>query len=200
MQALHDWLDEGGQVFASHSQYAWFKNNPQTDFQSVATWLGASSPVADGTYDSNTIFPKGQVLGQWLGAVGALASDGSPPMIDLANVATSVSAVNAQTTAPWIFDPTTTPNSTKALTFETPIIEPPEAGQDGEIAPHYCGKAVFTDLHASGSSVSTVSSIPSGCPKQELTPQEKALEFLFFDLTAGVGCVVAGGLSAAAAR
>ena len=30
-------------------------------------------------------------------------------------------------------------------------------------------------------------SIPSGCPKQGLTPQQKALEFLFFDMAA---CVV----------
>ena len=28
-QALHDWLDEGGKVFATHYHYTWFKNSPQ---------------------------------------------------------------------------------------------------------------------------------------------------------------------------
>ena len=34
--ALHDWLDEGGKVFATHFHYTWFKNGP-ADFQGVAT-------------------------------------------------------------------------------------------------------------------------------------------------------------------
>ena len=28
-QALHDWLDEGGKVFATHFHYTWFKNGPR---------------------------------------------------------------------------------------------------------------------------------------------------------------------------
>jgi hypothetical protein len=32
-QALHDWLDEGGKVFASHYHYTWFRNSPDADFQ-----------------------------------------------------------------------------------------------------------------------------------------------------------------------
>jgi hypothetical protein len=58
---------------------------------------------------------------------------------------------------------------------------------DAEASPFYCGKAAFTDLHTTDSPVSTVSSIPSGCTPAALTPQQKALEFLFFDLS---GCYV----------
>ena len=42
-QAMHDWLNEGGKVFATHFHYTWFKNSPAADFQNVATWLGSSA-------------------------------------------------------------------------------------------------------------------------------------------------------------
>jgi hypothetical protein len=191
MQALHDWLGEGGRVFASHFQYTWFKNNPQADFQDAATWLGPSAATGSGAYDIDTSFPKGQALAQWLGVVGALESDASPPAIDLTNVATSVSSVNEQSTNRWIYDPGTTPSDTKYLSFETPIGATPLPSSPCNQTPYapaqYCGKAVFADLDTSGSPPGAVQSIPSGCPKQGLTPQQKALEFLFFDMAA---CVV----------
>ena len=40
-QALHDWLNEGGKVFATHFHYTWFQNGP-ADFQDVANWKGWS--------------------------------------------------------------------------------------------------------------------------------------------------------------
>ena len=182
---LTDWLNEGGKVFASHYHYTWFKNNPDADFQGVATWLGSSVASGSGTYDLNTAFPKGATFGDWLKNVNALAANGTPPTIELQSVASSVSSVNKSATQ-WIYDPSTNPNDTKYLSFETPIggVSDPDAGP--EAPPQYCGKAVFTDLHTSSSLLSTVSSIPAGCSKATLTPQQKALEFLFFDLSACV--------------
>ncbi len=190
MQALHDWLDEGGYVFASHFQYTWFKNNPSTDFQDVATWLGPSAATGSGAYDVDTTFPKGQLLRNWLATVGALEGDGAQPAIDLANVATSVSTLSDSTTR-WIYDPNTAPNNTKYLSFQTPIggAPPPSSSPCNETSctfRKFCGKAVFADLDTSGNPPGTVETVPSGCPTQGLTPQQKALEFLFFDQ---VGCV-----------
>lgn len=189
MQALHDWLDEGGYVFASHFQYTWFKNNPQTDFQNVATWLGPSAATGSGAYDVDTI-AEGQGFGDWLGVVGALDGAGSPPALDLANVATSVSTVNGPTTQ-WIYDPNTTPNNTKYLSFETPVggTPPPPPSPCNEtacVSKKFCGKAVFADLDVSSNTPGDAGAVPEGCPKQGLTPQQKALEFLFFD---EVACV-----------
>ena len=62
-QALHDWLDEGGKVFATHFHYTWFKNGP-ADFQGVATWLGNSGGQDNALYDIDTSFFKGMVLQQ----------------------------------------------------------------------------------------------------------------------------------------
>jgi hypothetical protein len=192
MQALHDWLNEGGKVFASHYQYTWFKNSPATDFQGVANWLmsGAANP-ANATEDIDATFPKGMAFSQWLGVVNALNGAGPPPTIVLNDVATSVSTVvntPPQATLRWIYDPSAS-DDVKYMSFETPIggaAPPPEAG--AESGPQYCGKAVFTDLHTSGSLFSTVTDIPAGCGSNagKLSAQQKALEFLFFDLSACV--------------
>jgi hypothetical protein len=53
----------------------------------------------------------------------------------------------------------------------------------GETSAQYCGKAVFSDLHAGGS---PMGNIPGVCAGPPLTAQLKALEFLFFDLSACV--------------
>jgi hypothetical protein len=208
MQAMRDWLDEGGKVFATHFQYTWFKNNPQTDFQNTATWLGASTGSGAGTYTIDTSFPKGQVFHDWLQNLGALTGNG----IALNGVANSVSTVTPPTQR-WIYDPGSSPNDTKYLSFLTPIgglsspppsPAPTDAGADagdggardagaGDAAyvdaaaeqnqPTYCGKAVFSDLHTSGSPSGDV---PASCSGADLTPQQKALEFLLFDLAACV--------------
>jgi hypothetical protein len=50
----------------------------------------------------------------------------------------------------------------------------------------YCGKAAFTDMHTSSTVTATAQSVPGGCTAANLTPQQKTMEFLFFDLS---GCV-----------
>jgi hypothetical protein len=184
-QALHDWLDEGGKVFATHFHYTWFKNSPAPEFKTVATWLGNSSGSDTGLYDLDTSFPKGKVFSQWLANVSALTGT----QIALTGVAESVSTVSAAAQR-WIYNPAADPqggpaNDTKYMSFLTPIggipIKQADAGE--AIGPQYCGKAVFSDLHAGGSPNGT---IPSNCSGPPLSAQLKALEFLFFDLSACV--------------
>ncbi len=178
-QSLHDWLDEGGKVFATHFQYTWFKNSPSADFQGVATWLGTSGAQnKSASYDVDTSFPKGMVLDTWLNDVKAATGT----QITLNYVAKSVSTVNASAQR-WIYDPSD--SDVKYLSFVTPIggipIKSTDAG--GEAPPQYCGKAVFSDLHAGGS---PAGDIPASCSGPPLTAQLSALEFLFFDLSACV--------------
>jgi hypothetical protein len=170
-QAMHDWLNEGGKVFATHFHYTWFSNGP-TDFQNVAQWVGPSvgSQMINGSID--TSFAKGMAFKIWLKDVGALASSGLLPMT---GVAASVFGINNQTTVRWIYDNGN--SQTKYLSFATPI------GGAGGANPYYCGKAVFTDLHAGGAPMGDV---PGSCKNTALSQQEKALEFLFFDLAACV--------------
>jgi hypothetical protein len=172
-QAMHDWLNEGGKVFATHFHYTWFKNSPATDFQNVAAWKGTSVAGGAGQYAIDTSFTKCKTFSDWLASVGALQNG----TIALNGVADSVSTVNAPTSR-WVYD-SATPNDVKYLSFGTPV-----GGVSGAMeTTKYCGKAVFSDLHAGGAPLGDV---PAACTDSTLTAQEEALEFLFFDLAACV--------------
>jgi hypothetical protein len=174
IQNMHDWLNEGGKMFATHFHYVWFKDEP-TDFAKDATWKGFSAGAGIGNYAIDTSFPKGKVFSAWLSNVGALTNGA----IAMNGVADSVGAVNMPTQR-WIYDSST--SDVKYLSILTPAGGIKAA--DGGEAPTYCGKAVFSDLHAGGTSLAA--QIPGGCTGGALTPQELALEFLFFDLSACV--------------
>jgi hypothetical protein len=154
-------------------------------------------------------FVKGQMLDKWLGVVGALGTDGVPAG-DLAIFAPRYNAVVGpanKPSQPWIRDMNNGMNQTMYFSFDTPVNAP--APPDGG-APNYCGRAVFSDLHVSGcdmpgtcmhnyaSNMDTPNvgggrqgpggqPPPMGCTAGTLSPQEKALEFMIFDLSA---CVV----------
>jgi len=149
----------------------------------VASWLGNSSGQDNGVYNIDTSFPKGMLFNKWLGIVGALTGS----QITLSQVAESVSTVNKPTQR-WIYNPAADPqggpgNDTKYLSFLTPIGGAPIQQDGGEMTQQYCGKAVFSDLHAGGR---PNGDIPMNCSGPPLTAQLKALEFLFFDLSACV--------------
>jgi hypothetical protein len=147
----------------------------------------------------NQTFPKGMALAQWL-AGPVVAASTTLGRITVAGLEHSVTAVTPPTTE-WIYlekNPReSNMRSEQYLSFNTPV-GAPEAQQ--------CGKAVFTDIHIK-QSVDTISGaggddsdytdttvtpphagkpFPSGCKTNTMTPQAKALEFLFFDLTSCV--------------
>jgi hypothetical protein len=200
-QALHDWLDEGGKVFATHFHYTWFKNGP-ADFQALATWNGSTNGGDDGLYNIDTTFLKGSTLSSWLKNVNSLTGT----QIQLSYVAESVGAVNQGATR-YIYNPQADPqlsggkggtskvNDTKYMSVLTPVGGIPVKQVDaGETNQQYCGKAVFSDLHVGGP---PTGDIPASCSATSLvgggkggaaslTAQLNALEFLFFDLSACV--------------
>ena len=77
-----------------------------------------------------------------------------------------------------------TPNASMHFTFNTPI-NPTQTAPDG--TPLQCGRVVFSDFHVSATALSKPNTFPASCKDgQALTPQEKALVFMLFDLSACV--------------
>jgi hypothetical protein len=188
IQAMHDWLDEGGTLFATHSQATWFKNGP-AEFQAAANWTDGPPSGAIGPFVADGTFPKGMLFQQWLANVGAADANGIVSL-DPADVSTSVTTVSPMTTE-WLDDTSTAPEggsalsgSVKALSFGTPV-----SGTGGGTL-SYCGKAYFTDIHAGGGQAledangdapGSPGGVPGVCDGGPMTAEEKALEFLFFD-------------------
>jgi hypothetical protein len=186
-QAMHDYASAGGRVFASHFHYAWFNTGPYAS-ENLATWhtgtqdLGNINGTIETTLPNGTAFPKGVALNQWLGTVNALTGGLLP--IQEARHNSDVSASNTPST-PWIVQSGGVA-ATEYFSFNTPTTG---AMLDDAGDPEYCGRVVFSDLHVGAASGDTGGTIPGECAHADLSPQEKALEFMLFDLSS---CVTIG--------
>jgi hypothetical protein len=208
--ALEAYLNAGGRVFASHFHYSWFSgpfaskqaySAPADWGTKLATWSNPNPPSGKGpiggiiqtTLNGSTMpFPKGVAFQQWLMGVGALGQSGVPPN-ELSIYAPRYNAVVTPThtaSQPWIVsDPAGMSGQTMYFSFDTPVSQnPPPSGPDAGAAPVYCGRVVFSDLHVAGNPLTNDSlPTPGGCAMTDLSPQEKALEFMLFDLSS---CVI----------
>jgi hypothetical protein len=183
-QAMFDYAAAGGRVYASHFHYAWFNTGPFAS-GNLATWKTGSNDIDDldarivTKLADNSPFIKGVALKAWLGQVSALNAKGELPIrgakhnadVGVANKASQV----------WIEanDQADPPRITQYFTFNTPL---------GAPADKQCGRVVYSDLHVGDGSGDFEHDdvIPNGCGTDDLTPQEKALEFMLFDLTSCV--------------
>jgi hypothetical protein len=178
-QALFDYAAAGGRVFASHFHYAWFNSGPFGS-QNLASWSPGTNDMGDIGGQIVTTFPKGMALAQWLGNVGALDKSGELHITQAKHNADVKAAQIAS--QPWITsDAKASPSgATQYFTFNTPVGAMPAA---------QCGRVVFSDLHvgaASGDYGGLDMTVPTGCGTGDLSPQEKALEFMLFDLSSCV--------------
>lgn len=171
--AMYDYASGGGRIFASHFHHTWRVGTP---LNSVAQWSLSSQETAMPPYLINTDFAKGKAFADWLQFVGASPSYGVLP---IAQPRENVLGVNAGAQQ-WAYRNNGATRMTKYLSANTPVGETPE---------NQCGKFVFADMHLySGDEQFNEpgpdlpdNNFPSSCSK-ELTPEEKALVFLFFDL------------------
>lgn len=169
-QILQQYADQGGRVFGSHFHYTW-QRNLIAAWKPTAAWQGGGSSTTPDLVDMS--FPKGKALAEWLisPAVGASSTLGQIPLqVKTLNVAD----VNAPTTR-WIMASGGPPTTTHYLSFNTPVGLQPDK---------QCGKVVYAGLHVS-SQGSVGPTFPAACG-QTFTPDEKALTFLFFDLSSCV--------------
>jgi hypothetical protein len=193
--AMDDYLNGGGRVFATHYYYNWFEPPAGTpDLQSVAAWdrmapLPRMSGVGTEADTIDQTFPKGMAFATWLQDNAITTTLGSIALGDVRDDVTGVlpagcEAAGTCLATQWIY--TTTPAAglnagSRYISFNTPV---------GKPAANQCGRAVFSDVHLSGTSNNAT--FPAECTTNNPDPQgnhvtnEKALEFLFFDLSSCV--------------
>ena len=190
MDHLKTYADLGGRVFLSHWHNIWLEGATQAGNGTKPTvWPGiaqfsnntSGGPTTDTIDEVNN--PKGASFASWMLNVG-----GSPPgMRDSIpiqnntgkNTCTSVTPGKGEQWVYWQNGPT---RLAQNFQFTTPNEGAPETR---------CGKVVFSDMHVSGGPVSNNNIIPpypTSCgAATTLSPQEKALAFMFFDISSCVG-------------
>jgi hypothetical protein len=181
-QALFDYTSAGGRVFASHYHYAWFHSGP-FGAQNLATWYWGGKDIGNVDADvvttrwDGTPFVRGQALHDWLAGpkVNALTKGRLPIQAAKHNADVTVANTASQ---PWLVVDGATQEA-QDFTFDTPF---------GADAGAQCGRVAFSDMHVGAASgdYATDKTTPTGCADGPLSPQEKALEFILFDLSSCV--------------
>jgi hypothetical protein len=194
MDHLKSYADLGGRVFLSHWHNIWIEGSTtgnNANGSQPAVWFKLaqwSNNTDNNGPPSDTIDeihnPKGASFATWMQNVV------SPPSVRDAvpiqsmtgrDTCVQVDTDNVEQWVYWQKDATT--QLTQNFQFSTPNEQP--LGQR-------CGKVVFSDMHVSGGPLKDTNNIvfpyPRSCGMEtDLSPQEKALAFMFFDISSCVG-------------
>jgi hypothetical protein len=166
-QNLVQYANAGGRVFTTHYSYTWLYTTPP--FWGTANFIVNQAPLPDLTGHINVSFAKGADLATWLVDVGASTTSG---LIPLQTIRHDVDGVIAPSQL-WISaDPAVSATATMHYTFDTPV---------GAPASQQCGRVLFDDFHVEDAQTSGLT-FPAECQAGPMTPQEKLLEFMLFDL------------------
>jgi len=176
-QALFDYLNGGGRAFLSHWHKIWLQEGP-APFPNMVSFNNRDDDLnVRATVD--TSFPKGAALAEWLVNVKGSSLPGTVDLVQAQNTAASENPLYAQR---WIYDPMdgrTGALSVKYVSANTPLGVPSE---------QQCGRTVYSDIHvSSGDDSAPAKPFPTGCTSTGLSPQEKVLIYMLFDLSA---CIV----------
>jgi hypothetical protein len=178
-QAVYDYTSIGGRLFASHWHHRWISEGPDP-FPDTGTWNDRDNPETPTTATINQGFPKGMALADWLVNVGASTTLGQMQILEARD---NIQAVNMAYATEWMTVVNESENDSIAveyLSFNTPL----DVAEDMK-----CGRVVYTDLHVSNASdMGTPGDdpgqpFPGHCAVRDLTAQEKAVEFMLFDLS-----------------
>jgi hypothetical protein len=113
-------------------------------------------------------------MSDWLVNVGASTT---PGQLDIHAPRDNVTQVNATLATEWI-DLHNNGQTVEFLSYNAPLMV-----ADDKL----CGRAVYTDLHVSATTGDKPgAAFPVSCVQGDLSAQEKALEFMLFDLSACV--------------
>lgn len=181
--AMEEYLNGGGRTFATDFFVDWFSPpGAPADDSTVASWPGWDGAMTYPFYFIDTSFPKGAAYGTWLVNNSIAKAVGSDILIKLTDTWPDVNGSGPPTypdSTRWIYNASTgaAPSyTTSYVSFNTPI---------GTPTAMQCGRAVFSGVHVSTTTGAAI--FPNECAGDTTaTTNQKALEFLFFDLSSCV--------------
>jgi hypothetical protein len=180
---LISFANDGGRVYTSHFGYSWMYNNPP--FSGVANWIGgtASNSVAPdpGVATVDTSFTAGLTLAQWLQlpSIGATTTEGQ---MTISTLRKDTNGVIAPTQSWLTLNNSSYDNPVMQFVFDTPI---PSVAVP---TPNQCGRVLYNEYHVENASIKAGTIFPSECDlSAAMTPQEKLLEYMLFELTSEGG-------------
>jgi hypothetical protein len=196
LNALKAYADLGGRVFTSHWHNIWIgggfsanANNPTPvipSWRAVASWnnnINYNNAITN-IIDENSN-PKGTSFANWMMSPGVMGSTVRTEIPVRSGTARSTaSSIDTSLAERWTYIKQSDNNSMPPQNFQftTPIEQP---------LGDRCGKVVFSDMHVSGGPTS--GNYPQSCENGQLnpmTPQEKALAFMIFDISSCVGVLL----------
>jgi hypothetical protein len=190
LDAMKAYADLGGRVFASHWHNVWIGGAYRSggNFQKPAVWSTIATWTAGSNLNTNLVDlidevanPKGKDFADWMLNPVVMGSTVRDEIQIQDNTGrTTCSGIDAARAERWTYvkgggmEP-------QNFQFLTPNEGPPAMA---------CGKVVFSDMHVSGGPIAN-QSYPNSCAAggmiEALTPQEKALIFMLFDLASCAG-------------
>ncbi|MDX2091067.1 MAG: carboxypeptidase-like regulatory domain-containing protein [Kofleriaceae bacterium] len=183
MDNMKAFADAGGRIFLSHYNNIWIDGErglpshaPQV-WPAIATCEADEFPEVDGHIEQ-VDNPKGAAFAMWMQNVMGSSVNGIVP-IESGSGRTTCTSIDKTKATRWVYFQEGSQQYPQNFQFTTPNEAGPEAR---------CGRVVFSDMHVSSSSTSSAGTgFPMGCSSDPLTPQEKALAFMFFDISSCVG-------------
>jgi len=191
MDHLKTYADLGGRVFLSHWHNIWLEGGTQPNtgtkpavWPSIATFVD-NVDTGDNTVDTidEVSNPKGMSFANWM-----LNVQKSSPTRDQVVILNGTGKHTAVSVDPgkaerWVYWQSGTNQFPQNFQFTTPNEAAPE---------NRCGKVVFSDMHVSASPAKdgsgNIPPYPMSCGSATgLSDQEKALAFMFFDISSCVG-------------
>lgn len=176
---IASYVNAGGRAFMTHYNYHWLLRRTPTwnsPLFSAINWTPnawSNNGTLQGTI--NTGFARGLQLAQWLQLPAINASPNGFSQVLVSVTRRDFNGWDTNNTVNWLT--LNNPAYPIHLTFDTPL----NVAQNQK-----CGRVVFSDFHvynAGGGSPP----FPTGCPDGDMTPQEKLLEYMIFDLSSCVG-------------
>jgi hypothetical protein len=194
-----NYANMGGRVFATHFSYVWLTDDTPSSngntgpkpFHQTADWevgqdsVDSTLGLVDQTLQGDMATQARRVaFAQWLQLVGASTTLGEIDVNVARNDFNSVSSTPgtmANTPAQLWLHTTDAFTGPLHYTFDTPIAYAPDPKPTTQ-----CGRVLFSDFHVSDAQ-SGGDTFPDECTDGPMTPQEKTLEFMLFDLASCVG-------------